>query len=231
MNGESKRILRVIIVEDYKLVRVGLLSVLNNDEQLEVVGEAETGEEGVDMVKRLRPDVVLMDLGLPGMDGVEATQQIKAYDPSIQVVILTSHENEEEVLAALGAGANAYCLKDIPSSRLIEVIKSVHEGAAWLDPAIAGVALTLFQQKTPAQMAGAGHASGHYDSTGTIGELSEREHKVLSLLVSGKSNSEIADQLHVSVHTVKVQVSNILHKLSVNDRVQAAVKAIKEGIV
>ncbi len=227
MASEETKALRIIVIEDYKLVRVGLLSVLNSDPGIDVVGEAETGEEGLQLVRNQRPDVVLMDLGLPGMNGVDATRAIKDFDPNIKVVVLTSHETEEEVLASLGAGANAYCLKDIPSSRLIDVIKSVNEGAAWLDPSIANVALNLFLQKN---RTGTG-VSGGYESSPPIGELSEREHKVLSLLVSGKSNSEIADQLHVSVHTVKVQVSNILHKLSVNDRVQAAVKAIKEGIV
>jgi DNA-binding NarL/FixJ family response regulator len=221
---ESKP-LRVVIVEDYKLVRVGLLSVLNNDPDIDVVGEAENGEEGVELIKRLRPNLVLMDLGLPGMDGVEATKQVKAFDAEIKVVVLTSHENEEEVLAALGSGANAYCLKDIPSSRLVEVIKSVHEGAAWLDPTIAAVALNVFSHSGPT-------FKPQNSTPGKEGSLlSEREREVLRLLVSGKSNAEIAEQLYISVHTVKVQVSNILQKLAVNDRVQAAVKAIKEGIV
>lgn len=208
------------VIEDYKLVRVGLVSVLRKDEDIKVVGECDNAEQGLQDIKNFRPDVVLMDLGLPGMNGIEATQAIKAFDPNIKVVVLTSHDSSEEVVAALSAGANAYCLKDIASDRLLDVIKSVYEGAAWLDPDIAQVALDIF-----------GHASATPTNELLLSELTPREREVLKLLVDGKSNSEIADEIHVSVHTVKVQVSNILQKLAVNDRVQAAVKAVKEGIV
>ncbi len=218
--------IKVMVVEDYKLVRVGILSVLNKDEDLEVVGECESAEEALSLIKRERPDVVLMDLGLPGMNGIEATRKIKEFDGSIKVIILTSHDNEEEVIASLGSGANAYCLKDIPSSIFMNVIKSVHEGAAWLDPHIAQVALKLFSEERRA-------ASTTFtpSDSGAGSNLTPREMKVLSLLVEGKSNSEIAHEIDVSVHTVKVHVSNILEKLAVYDRVQAAVKAVKEGIV
>lgn len=218
--------IKVMVVEDYKLVRVGILSVLRKDEDLKVVGECESAEDALSLIKRERPDVVLMDLGLPGMNGIEATRKIKEFDSSIKVIILTSHDNEEEVIASLGSGANAYCLKDIPSSIFMNVIKSVHEGAAWLDPHIAQVALKLFSEEQKA-------AATLFTPTnsGAGSNLTPREMKVLSLLVQGKSNSEIAHEIDVSVHTVKVHVSNILEKLAVYDRVQAAVKAVKEGIV
>lgn len=217
-------VIRLVLVEDYKLVRIGLRSVLNEDPRIEVVGEAETGEQGVDMVKSLKPDLVVLDLGLPGMDGIEVTKAIKNFDENIKVIILTSHEVEDEVLAALSAGANAYCLKEITSSRLIEVVKSVFEGAAWLDPAIAGMALEMFSSNN-IRPKSAGQA-GRSDL-----QLTERENQVLTLLVEGKSNSEIADVLSVSVHTAKAHVCSILQKLSVHDRVQAAVKAVKENLV
>lgn len=217
-------LIRLVLVEDYKLVRIGLRSVLNEDPRIEVIGEAETGEQGIDMIRNLKPDLVILDLGLPGIDGIEVTKMIKDFDDSIKIVILTSHEVEDEVLAALSAGANAYCLKEITSSRLIEVVKSVYEGAAWLDPAIAGMALEMFSSngmKSKASTAGARNDL----------QLTERENQVLTLLVEGKSNSEIADSLSVSVHTAKAHVCSILQKLSVHDRVQAAVKAVKENLV
>jgi DNA-binding NarL/FixJ family response regulator len=198
--------------------------VLNEDPRIEVVGEAETGEQGIELVKQLKPDLVILDLGLPGIDGIEVTKIIKNMDENIKIVILTSHEVEDEVLAALSAGANAYCLKEITSNRLIEVVKSVYEGAAWLDPAIAGMALEMFS------------GTGIKNKPGSAGarsdlQLTERENQVLTLLVEGKSNSEIADALSVSVHTAKAHVCSILQKLSVHDRVQAAVKAVKENLV
>lgn len=218
-------VIRLVLVEDYKLVRIGLRSVLNEDPRIDVIGEAETGEQGIELIRQLRPDLVILDLGLPGMDGIEVTKLIKEFDDSIKIVILTSHEVEDEVLAALSAGANAYCLKEITSSRLIEVVKSVYEGAAWLDPAIAGMALEMFSN-TGNFKSRAGAQGARADL-----QLTDRESQVLTLLVEGKSNSEIADALSVSVHTAKAHVCSILQKLSVHDRVQAAVKAVKENLV
>ncbi len=217
-------VIRLVLVEDYKLVRIGLRSVLNEDTRIEVVGEAETGEQGVDLVKQLKPDLVILDLGLPGIDGIEVTKILKGFDESIKIIILTSHEVEDEVLAALSAGANAYCLKEITSNRLIEVVKSVYEGAAWLDPAIAGMAMEMFSS------GGLRSKQSAADARADL-MLTERENQVLALLVEGKSNSEIADCLSVSVHTAKAHVCSILQKLSVHDRVQAAVKAVKENLV
>jgi DNA-binding NarL/FixJ family response regulator len=217
-------VIRLVLVEDYKLVRIGLRSVLNEDPRIEVVGEAETGEQGIEMIKSLKPDLVVLDLGLPGMDGIEVTKAIKNFDENIKVIILTSHEVEDEVLAALSAGANAYCLKEITSNRLIEVVKSVFEGAAWLDPAIAGMALEMFSSSNI-------RPKGNGQAARADLQLTERENQVLTLLVEGKSNSEIADCLSVSVHTAKAHVCSILQKLSVHDRVQAAVKAVKENLV
>lgn len=214
--------IRVLLIEDYKLIRLGIRTILNDDPDIEVIGEAETGELGIELVKSLRPDQVVLDLGLPGLDGIEVTRLIKAFDESIKVTILTSHEIDEEVIASLAAGANAYCLKEIPSPRLIQVIKSVQEGAAWLDPKIAGMALDVFSSN-PRPRAGQAAESDV--------KLSERERQVLELLVQGNSNAEIAAVLHVSVHTAKAHVCSILQKLSVQDRVQAAVKAVKERLV
>ncbi len=222
MSNTEKQSIRLLIVEDYSLFRVGLVSLLKAEQDITVVGEAENAEEGIALVNDLRPDVVLMDLGLPKMNGIEATKKVKEIDKGIKVVILTSHESEESVLAALSAGANAYCMKDIPSTRLTEVVKSVYEGAAWLDPTIAEVALKLFN--TPGI-----HTARSGSSL--VAPLGEREMEVLRHIVKGKNNNEIAEELFVSVHTVKAHVSNILQKLAVDDRVQAAVKAVQEGLV
>lgn len=219
------KLIRVVVVEDYKLTRLGLCSILKADEGVDVVGEADNAERGIELVASLRPDVVLMDVGLPGISGIEATQRIKAMDENIKVVIYTSHEREPEVLAALSAGANAYCVKSNSPNRLVDTVKTVAEGAAWLDPIIADIALKLFQR--PQSAVATAEKSDFVASSG----LSERELEVLKLLVEGKSNVEIADNLIISVHTAKAHVCNILQKLAVNDRVQAAVKAVKEGLV
>lgn len=215
----------VVIVEDYKLTRIGLRSSLNEFEGIRVVGEVEDAEKGLKMIQELQPDVVLMDLGLPGMNGIEATQQVKAANENVKIIILTSHDRDEEVLAALGSGANAYCLKDIDPSTLVNIIRSVKDGAAWLDPAVAKVALNLFPKPESTKLL------FNAEATDARAQLTERELEVLRLLVQGKSNTEIAKDLIVSVHTAKAHVCSILQKLCVDDRVQAAVKAIKENII
>ncbi len=221
----EKQTVKLIIVEDYKLTRVGLKSSLNEFEGIEVIGESEDAEKGLNLIKELKPDVVLMDLGLPGMNGIEATQKIKVFDENIKIIILTSHDRGEEVLASLGSGANAYCLKDIEPNTLANVIKNVNQGAAWLDPAIAKIALNLFPKPQSTQVLNAAEV------TDARAHLTEREMEVLRLLVKGKSNTEIAKDLIVSVHTAKAHVCSILQKLCVDDRVQAAVKSIRENII
>ncbi len=223
--SEKKDVIKVVIVEDYKLTRVGLKSTLNEYEHINVIGEAEDASEGIKIINSLKPDVVLMDLGLPGMNGLEATMKVKEQNKDVKIIILTSHERSDEVIAALGAGANAYCLKDIAPKTLSDVIKNVAEGACWVDAGVSKAALNFFpkpenvtlMQTTEVQDARA--------------QLTERELEVLKHLVQGKSNTEIAKELIVSVHTAKAHVCSILQKLCVDDRVQAAVKAIKENII
>ncbi|MFA6990275.1 MAG: response regulator transcription factor, partial [Candidatus Gastranaerophilaceae bacterium] len=188
----------VVIVEDYKLTRIGLRSSLNEFEGINVIGEAEDAEKGLKIIEELKPNVVLMDLGLPNMNGIEATQQIKAKYENVKIIILTSHERGEEVMASLGSGANAYCLKDIdPNMLLVSVIKAVDAGAAWLDPAIAKVALNLFPKPDSKNLLSSS------DAPDARAHLTERELEVLRLVVKGKSNTEIARHLIVSVHTAK----------------------------
>ncbi len=218
-------LINVVIVEDYKLTRVGLRSTINEFENIKVVGEAEDAIKGLEIIQKLKPQVVLMDLGLPEMNGIEATQKVKELSPESKVIILTSHDREEEVLAALGSGASAYCLKDIDPKTLSSVIRNVAKGACWLDSAVAQAALNLFPkpENTILQYS--------TDISDARAQLTEREFEVLRLLVKGKSNTEIAKELIVSVHTAKAHVCSILQKLCVDDRVQAAVKAIKENII
>lgn len=216
---------RVIIVEDYKLTRVGLRYALNEIENINVISEAQSAEDGLEMIKKEQPDVVLMDLGLPGINGLVATSKIKEISPDTKVIILTSHDREEEVIASLGSGASAYCLKDIDPVTLSNVIKNVAKGACWIDSNVAHLALKLFPKPENTEI------SNNSANSDCKTRLTERENEVLKLLVQGKSNTEIAQELIVSVHTAKAHVCSILQKLCVDDRVQAAVKAIKEGIV
>lgn len=225
MTAVAQNTINLIIVEDYKLTRMGLKSSLEEFEGIKVIAEAEDAEKGIMLIEKLKPEIVLMDLGLPGMNGIEATGLIKKDNPDLKVIILTSHEREEEVLASLGSGANAYCLKDIEPKALVNVIREVAKGACWLDPVIAKVALKLFPKPENTNIMTKGHMLD------ARSQLTERELEVLRLLVKGKSNTEIAKDLIVSVHTAKAHVCSILQKLCVDDRVQAAVKAVKENIV
>ena len=221
---ESKTI-KVLIVEDYKLTRVGLRCALNDYEDIEVISEAESAEEAFELMEKQKPDVVIMDLGLPYMNGLEATIKLKETYDDIKVIVLTSHDRDEEVIAALGAGATGYCLKDIDPDTLADVIRSVKRGACWIDSNVCMIALKLFPKPENTQLI---YKQENQDNKG---HLTEREQEVLKLLVKGKSNTEIAKELIVSVHTAKAHVCSILKKLCVDDRVQAAVKAIKEGLV
>ncbi len=215
----------VIIIEDFKLTRVGLRCALNSNEDIEVVAESEEATEGLKLIEKYNPDVVLMDLGLPGMNGIEATLKVKEMNPKIKVIALTSHDREEEVIAALSSGATAYCLKDIDPAKLADVVRDVADGVCWLDPEIAQMALNSFPKLENTRL-----LSNTSSQEGRV-SLTEREFEVLKHLVAGKSNTEIAKELIVSVHTAKAHVCSILQKMCVNDRVQAAVKAVKEGLV
>ena len=221
----TQKDVRVIIVEDYKLTRVGLRYALNEIENINVIAEAQNADTGLEIIKKEQPDVVLMDLGLPGINGLEATSKVKEISPNTKVIILTSHDREAEVVASLGSGASAYCLKDIDPNTLSNVIKNVAKGACWIDSNVAHLALKLFPKPENTEILNSGH------SMDVKAKLTERESEVLKLLVQGKSNTEIAQELIVSVHTAKAHVCSILQKLCVDDRVQAAVKAIKEGLV
>jgi DNA-binding NarL/FixJ family response regulator len=226
VNKQSE--ISILIVEDHTLTRFGLKTAFESLNQVKLISEAEDGETGVEIAKKLRPDIVLMDLGLPGINGIQATKIIKEFDNGIKVIILTSHNNEDEVWAALGAGANAYCLKDIEPDRLIHVIESVYDGAAWLDPSIAETVLKRISGDKIKSLQAQDIQEEHEEEKI---QLTDREMEVLKLIVDGFSNAEIAEKLFVSIHTAKAHVCNILQKLSVDDRTQAAIKALKDGLV
>lgn len=221
----QKKIIKIAIVEDFKLTRVGLRCALNENPDMKVVAESEDAIEGLKLIERFKPDVVLMDLGLPGMNGIEAMLKVKEFAPEIKIIALTSHDREEEVVAALSSGASAYCLKDIDPQKLADVVRDVSIGVCWIDPVVAQLALNAFPK-----VENIGFLPNKSQSEGRI-PLTEREFEVLKHLVTGKSNTEIAKELIVSVHTAKAHVCSILQKMCVNDRVQAAVKAVKEGMV
>lgn len=237
---QSKRVIRLFIVEDYHLIRMGLISSLEGFPSLKFVGESESAEEALEQLETYPADnpgvdVLILDLGLPGMNGIEMAQIVRKRWPDIKIVILTSHNQPEEVFAALGAGAQAYALKDIKPNRLAQVIESVHEGAAWLDPSIAATVLVNLSDNSAnsGQRLGAtpsAQDTAVVDKAAAL-DLTEREKEVLQLIVQGMNNQDISDTLSISIHTTKAHVGNILSKLSVNDRVQAAIKALKENIV
>ncbi len=224
-NETAKKIIKVAIIEDFKLTRVGLRCALNANEDINVVTESEDAITGLKSIEREHPDVVLMDLGLPVMNGIEATVKLKEMFPDMKVIALTSHDRGEEVVAALSSGASAYCLKDIDPEKLANVIRDVNEGVCWIDPVVSQLALNSFPKSDNLNLL----QNKHQDET--MVPLTEREYEVLKHLVTGKSNTEIAKELIVSVHTAKAHVCSILQKMCVNDRVQAAVKAVREGLV
>ncbi len=221
----KEKCIKVAIIEDFKLTRVGLRCALNSNEDIDVVAEAENAPTGIRQIERTNPDAILMDLGLPGMNGIEAILKIREFNKDIKIIALTSHDRPQEVVGALSSGANAYCLKDIDPEKLANVIRNVNDGVCWIDPVVADMALRSMPKIDDASII------GDDNSVALKVPLTDREQEVLKHLVDGKSNTEIAKELIVSVHTAKAHVCSILQKMCVNDRVQAAVKAVKEGMV
>lgn len=216
-----KTISNLLIVEDHELTRFGLKTTFDGVDFVGTVFEAEYAEKALDIFKNNKIDLVIMDLGLPNIDGIEATKIIRSKNKDVKIIILTSHNDEKEVLSSLKAGANAYCSKEINPTRLTEVVKSVLEGASWFDPSIAHVVLKAATNETPIV-----ETAGKSDYN-----LTAREAQILKLITEGYSNNEIAKELFVSINTTKAHVASILQKLEVDDRLQAALKALKHKIV
>lgn len=241
MTDEKAKKIRMMLVEDHVLTRIGLRVSLEKYNNLEIIAETANGKEAVEFANSKKPDLVIMDIGLIELDGIEATKKIKEINPNIKVIMLTSHESDREIIASLAGGADGYCLKDTPPEQLYTAIQSVNEGSAWLSSQVAEKVLRSFYGKDISQI----KSSELTRDLTVLGEkktprppsvipivpLSDRELEVLKLIVDGKSNQEIADKLFVTLATVKTHVRSILNKLSVDDRTQAAVKAMREGIV
>lgn len=207
---------KVFLVEDHAFTRDGLRVAINRNDDLKVIGEARSAEEALEHLPQLtsRVDVVVMDIGLPGIDGIEATKQLKTTYPEVRVVMLTAHRLEDEILASLASGADAFCLKSTDPRSLLLAIRGAALGSTYLDPQVAHVVLACVE------------VSAKVDNP-----LSAREREVLTHIAEGKSNRQIAETLNISVSTVKAHVQEILLKLAATDRTQAAVKALRQGLL
>ena len=216
--GATEKI-KVLIVDDHQVVRQGLRTFLELQEDVLVVGEAGDGQAAVEMTRQLNPNVVLMDLVMPHLDGISATRQVKALGLDVKVIALTSFTEDDKVFPAIQAGASSYLLKDVSPDELVEAIRAVHRGEARLHPDIARKLMEqVAHQSAPSR-------EPHVD------DLTEREREVIRLVAQGRSNQEIARELFISEKTVKTHVSNILGKLQLEDRTQLAIYAIKKGLV
>jgi DNA-binding NarL/FixJ family response regulator len=233
----------VALIEDHDLTRVGLKAALQRQEGIHVVGEAANAAQGLKLLEASKPDVAIVDIGLPDMDGIELTRRFKQSHPEpaeerTKVLILTMHDSEDSVLAAFAAGADSYCMKDISTDRLVEALHSTYGGNSWIDPAIATIVLRQVRQ-SPAGVGAAevdkkvsiGAVEPEYEQLLENYPLTERELEVLELIVAGCSNAAIAEKLYITVGTVKTHVRNILNKLCADDRTQAAVLALRSGLI
>ena len=213
MNVKEDKI-RLMVVDDHRVVRSGVKALIETEEDLEVIGEATDGREAVTKAKAMAPDLVLMDLVMPEMDGVEATRRITKEGVDLEILILTSFSEEERIIQAIKAGASGYLIKDASPKELVSAIKDTYRGESTLDPKVAGTVLRSMQEENdqPAE------------------ELTEREIEVLELIAEGLPNDDIANELYISERTVRSHVSNILGKLNMQNRTQAALYAVRQGI-
>ncbi|MDY7003624.1 MAG: response regulator transcription factor [Cyanobacteriota bacterium] len=210
--------IRILIVDDDPMMQLGLEQVLGDRNNIEIVGLADNGKLGVAEAIEKKPDLVVMDIAMPELDGIAATQQIKEKLPGTRVVVLTSHDSQQEVMGALSSGADAYCVKGASVERLISAITAAIDGATYLDPQVGRMVIQHLQPASPAVPENSAN-------------LSSRELDVLKLLVEGKTNNEIAKDLFLSPNTIKTHVKGIMNKLAVDDRVKAAVVALRTGLV
>lgn len=246
--------IKVVLIEDHDLSRIGLCAALKQYQDIEIVDNAANGTDGLNKIVNHQPDVALIDIGLPDIDGIEVTQKLKSHqeenpDFSTKVLMLTMHDSEDSVMAAFAAGADSYSLKDVSMDNLVQAIRNTHEGNAWIDPAIARIVLKQAQNTKAVERAVSSSnstlkSSADIEDTQAIAAvadeyqqlietypLTDRELEVLELIVAGCSNAEIAKKLYITVGTVKTHVCHILNKLCADDRTQAAVRALRAGLV
>ena len=209
--------IKVLIADDHPVVREGLSAMLSKDPDIQVVGEAENGAQAINKARELQPDIILMDLRMPEVDGVEAMRQIRVKNPDMKFIVLTTYDNDEYIFKGIEAGARAYLLKDAPREELFEAIRAVYRGESIIQPAVAGKVLDRFAELSrQVQVPEA---------------LSEREVEVLKLIAKGSANKFIAVSLSIGESTVKTHIQSIFHKLGVGDRTEAVTQAIKKGII
>ncbi len=208
--------IRVLLVDDHEMVRIGVSSYLSAQPDIEVAGEADNGKKAVEMALELRPDIILMDLVMEEMDGIEATRRIIEKWPEAKIIIVTSFLDDDKVYPALEAGATSYMLKTSKASEIAEAIRSTYKGQSVLEPEVTGKMMTRMRRNATEEL----HE-----------QLTSREMEILLLMAEGKSNQEIADELFIALKTVKTHVSNILSKLQVQDRTQAVIYAFKHSLV
>ncbi|RFB13428.1 DNA-binding response regulator [Bacillus sp. HNG] len=208
--------IKVLFVDDHEMVRIGVSSYLSAQPDIEVVGEADDGKVAVELALELRPDIILMDLVMKEMDGIEATRRIIESWPEAKIIIVTSFIDDEKVYPALEAGATSYMLKTSKASEIAEAVRKTYHGQSVLEPEVTGKMMVRMRQK---------------DTHLPHEELTNREMEILLLIADGKTNQEIADELFIALKTVKVHVSNILSKLEVQDRTQAVIYAFKHSLV
>jgi DNA-binding NarL/FixJ family response regulator len=236
--------IRITLIEDHDLTRVGMRTALQQREGFQVVGEAANGTDGLKLLTTVQPDVAIVDIGLPDIDGVELTRRFRqaqaAMESSAQtkVLILTLQDNEDVVLAAFAAGADSYCMKDVSLDQLVDALRVTQEGNSWIDPAIARIVLRQTRTTPPppetsdeVNRVEINATEPEYNQIIEAYPLTERELEVLQLIVDGCSNAVIAEKLYITVGTVKTHVRNILNKLCADDRTQAAVRALRAGLV
>lgn len=217
--------INIMLVEDHKLIRVGIKTLFDETDGYNVVAEAETAKDAVLNAIKYKPDVIMLDIGLPDKSGIKVIKELQENNISSKVIILSSRNNIDEIVKCLEYGVYAYVIKDINTEMLLNIVKSVNKGAMWLDPKIVPMLRNQKDSVVPQKKSNrASFKSSHSN-------LTEREYEVLKLVVDGKSNNDIAKELCISEHTAKAHVCNIIQKLVVDDRTQAAVKALKEGIV
>lgn len=233
--------IRIVLVEDHQLTRMGLSVAFKQKPDMDLLGEAASGQEGLRLMQAHQPDIAVIDIGLPDIDGIELVRRFRASQVNeeandTKILMLTMHDSEEAVMAAFAAGANSYCMKQAELEELMVAVRETYAGNSWIDPAIASIVLRQVH-KNPVQADKTGRAISinaiepEYEQVLETYPLTERELEILELIVAGCSNAEIAERSYITIGTVKTHVRNILNKLGVDDRTKAAVRALRAGLV
>lgn len=215
--------LKVLLAEDHELTKQGIAYGLNKYEDIQIVSQVSNGQDAIEACKEHNPDIILMDIIMPILNGIKATQEIKQFNNDVKVIMLTSNKDRDKVLSSFNSGADAYCMKNVQFDELHRVIHTVLNGGIWIDPSIAAFIVEFLQSET-------GEGKPNQDKAGAF-NLTSREKEIIKLIAEGATNKEISEKLIISRYTVKNHVSNIIQKLAVDDRTQVAIVAIKENLI